>query len=61
MFTGTPGGVGIARKPARLLAPGEELISRIEGVGEMRHTFRGDATPESFLEDAQRALEQRKG
>jgi 2,4-diketo-3-deoxy-L-fuconate hydrolase len=61
VFTGTPGGVGIVRKPARFLAPGEELVSRIEGVGEMRHTFRSDATPESLLEDAQRAIEQRKG
>lgn len=40
VFTGTPAGVGLARTPARFLQPGEELVSRIEGIGEMRHTFR---------------------
>jgi 2-keto-4-pentenoate hydratase/2-oxohepta-3-ene-1,7-dioic acid hydratase in catechol pathway len=39
IFTGTPEGVGFTRKPPRLLRPGDELISRIEGVGEMRHSF----------------------
>jgi acylpyruvate hydrolase len=32
--TGTPGGVGHARKPARYLAEGSMLTTRIEGVGE---------------------------
>jgi acylpyruvate hydrolase len=36
--TGTPGGVGHARKPARYLAEGSELITRVEGVGELRNT-----------------------
>ncbi|OZM83185.1 fumarylacetoacetate hydrolase family protein [Pseudonocardia sp. MH-G8] len=36
--TGTPGGVGHARKPARYLAGGSELITRVEGVGELRNT-----------------------
>jgi 2-keto-4-pentenoate hydratase/2-oxohepta-3-ene-1,7-dioic acid hydratase in catechol pathway len=40
VFTGTPAGVGLTRTPARFLQPGEELVSRIEGIGEMRHTFR---------------------
>jgi 2,4-didehydro-3-deoxy-L-rhamnonate hydrolase len=39
IFTGTPGGVGMARKPPRWLAPGDVLTSYIEGIGEMRHTF----------------------
>jgi 2-keto-4-pentenoate hydratase/2-oxohepta-3-ene-1,7-dioic acid hydratase in catechol pathway len=39
IFTGTPGGVGMARKPQRWLAPGDVLTSYIEGLGEMRHTF----------------------
>jgi len=39
IFTGTPGGVGMARNPPRWLAPGDVLTSYIEGVGEMRHTF----------------------
>jgi 2,4-didehydro-3-deoxy-L-rhamnonate hydrolase len=40
VFTGTPAGVGLTRTPPRFLQPGEELVSRIEGIGEMRHTFR---------------------
>ncbi len=39
IFTGTPGGVGMARNPQRWLAPGDVLTSYIEGIGEMRHTF----------------------
>jgi len=35
--TGTPGGVGHARKPPRYLAEGSELVTRIEGVGECRN------------------------
>jgi 2-keto-4-pentenoate hydratase/2-oxohepta-3-ene-1,7-dioic acid hydratase in catechol pathway len=41
IFTGTPPGVGWGRKPRRLISPGDELISRIEGVGEMRTRFVG--------------------
>lgn len=36
--TGTPGGVGHARKPPRYLGPGSELGTRVEGVGECRNT-----------------------
>ncbi|GIH15869.1 fumarylacetoacetate hydrolase family protein [Rugosimonospora africana] len=32
--TGTPGGVGHARKPARYLADGATLTTRIDGIGE---------------------------
>ena len=39
IFTGTPAGVGIARNPSRFLSPGDELVSRIEGIGELRHRF----------------------
>jgi acylpyruvate hydrolase len=35
--TGTPGGVGHARKPARYLTAGSELVTRIEGIGECRN------------------------
>jgi 2-keto-4-pentenoate hydratase/2-oxohepta-3-ene-1,7-dioic acid hydratase in catechol pathway len=35
--TGTPGGVGFARKPPRYLQPGDEVIIRIEGIGELRN------------------------
>jgi 2-keto-4-pentenoate hydratase/2-oxohepta-3-ene-1,7-dioic acid hydratase in catechol pathway len=37
IFTGTPAGVGMGRKPARYLAPGDELVTYVQGVGEMRH------------------------
>jgi 2-keto-4-pentenoate hydratase/2-oxohepta-3-ene-1,7-dioic acid hydratase in catechol pathway len=37
IFTGTPAGVGAARRPPRYLAAGEELVSWVEGIGEMRH------------------------
>jgi len=33
IFTGTPGGVGVARKPQRFLSPGDEVVTRIEGIG----------------------------
>jgi 2-keto-4-pentenoate hydratase/2-oxohepta-3-ene-1,7-dioic acid hydratase in catechol pathway len=39
VFTGTPAGVGLGRKPQRFLAPGDELVSYIEGIGVMRHRF----------------------
>lgn len=37
IFTGTPAGVGLGRRPQRFLAAGEELVSHVEGIGEMRH------------------------
>ena len=39
IFTGTPGGVGNRRTPQRFLQDGEVLISRMDGVGEIRQTF----------------------
>jgi 2-keto-4-pentenoate hydratase/2-oxohepta-3-ene-1,7-dioic acid hydratase in catechol pathway len=33
IFTGTPSGVGGARTPPRFLAPGDHLVSTIEGIG----------------------------
>jgi 2-keto-4-pentenoate hydratase/2-oxohepta-3-ene-1,7-dioic acid hydratase in catechol pathway len=37
IFTGTPQGVGAARKPPRFLQPGDVLESWIEGIGELRN------------------------
>lgn len=37
IFTGTPAGVGFARKPPRALAPGNVLETWIEGIGSMRN------------------------
>ena len=39
IFTGTPAGVGLGRTPQRFLADGEELVSYVEGIGELRQTF----------------------
>jgi 2-keto-4-pentenoate hydratase/2-oxohepta-3-ene-1,7-dioic acid hydratase in catechol pathway len=37
IFTGTPAGVGIARKPPLFLRPGQTLDSWIEGIGSIRN------------------------
>jgi 2,4-diketo-3-deoxy-L-fuconate hydrolase len=37
IFTGTPSGVGVARRPQRWLQPGELLVSEIEGLGVLRN------------------------
>ncbi|MFC6937186.1 fumarylacetoacetate hydrolase family protein [Actinomadura yumaensis] len=39
IFTGTPAGVGQGRDPQRFLAPGDVLVSHVEGIGELRQTF----------------------
>jgi 2,4-didehydro-3-deoxy-L-rhamnonate hydrolase len=39
LFTGTPAGVGLGRTPPRYLAPGEELVSYVRGIGELRQRF----------------------
>ena len=38
--TGTPGGVGHARRPPRYLTDGAELVTSVAGVGELRNTCR---------------------
>jgi 2-keto-4-pentenoate hydratase/2-oxohepta-3-ene-1,7-dioic acid hydratase in catechol pathway len=35
--TGTPAGVGLGRKPPRWLKPGEEIVVKIESIGELRN------------------------
>ena len=37
--TGTPPGVGMARTPPRYLAPGDEVVVSIEGLGRLRTTL----------------------
>lgn len=39
LFTGTPAGVGMGRNPQRWLAPGDELVSFVTGIGELRQRF----------------------
>jgi 2,4-didehydro-3-deoxy-L-rhamnonate hydrolase len=36
IFTGTPSGVGHGRSPRRYLSAGDELVSYVSGIGEMR-------------------------
>jgi acylpyruvate hydrolase len=40
--TGTPGGVGIARRPARVLADGDVVEVTVEGVGTIRNRIVAD-------------------
>jgi 2-keto-4-pentenoate hydratase/2-oxohepta-3-ene-1,7-dioic acid hydratase in catechol pathway len=40
--TGTPGGVGMARKPPRWLKPGDEVVVRVEGMGELVNPVVGE-------------------
>ncbi|WP_030910020.1 fumarylacetoacetate hydrolase family protein [Streptomyces sp. NRRL F-5126] len=37
IFTGTPAGVGMGRSPQRSLAPGDVLVTWIEGIGTLRN------------------------
>ena len=39
IFTGTPPGVGAGRQPPVFLAPGDELTSHIEGIGQLHQRF----------------------
>ena len=39
VFTGTPAGVGMGRSPQVWLAPGDELVGYVTGIGELRQRF----------------------
>ncbi|MBV8071168.1 MAG: fumarylacetoacetate hydrolase family protein, partial [Acidobacteriaceae bacterium] len=41
--TGTPAGVGFARKPPRWLRPGDEMTVKVEGLGELRNPVVAEA------------------
>lgn len=43
IFTGTPHGVGRARRPPLFLKPGDVLESTVEHIGTMRHVFVAEA------------------
>jgi 2-keto-4-pentenoate hydratase/2-oxohepta-3-ene-1,7-dioic acid hydratase in catechol pathway len=47
IFTGTPAGVGGARNPRRFLTVGDELVSSIDGIGQMRHQFAAETAEAS--------------
>ncbi|MGH9622235.1 MAG: fumarylacetoacetate hydrolase family protein [Bryobacteraceae bacterium] len=35
--TGTPSGVGFARKPPRFLRPGDDVVVKVSSIGELRN------------------------
>ncbi len=39
IYTGTPAGIGMARRPARFLHVGDELLTSVEEIGSMRTQF----------------------
>lgn len=41
--TGTPAGVGVARKPPRFLQAGDDVIVKIQGIGELRNPVIAEA------------------
>lgn len=43
IFTGTAAGVGFAQSPQRFLEPGQELVSEVDGIGQLRTTFTAGA------------------
>ncbi|WP_062213612.1 fumarylacetoacetate hydrolase family protein [Streptomyces sp. NBRC 109706] len=43
--TGTPGGVGHARQPARYLTPGQMLTTTVEGIGTLANRVVAEALP----------------
>ncbi|MER5795130.1 fumarylacetoacetate hydrolase family protein [Streptomyces sp. NPDC059627] len=49
IFTGTPAGVGNRMNPPRYLTMDDELVSGIEGIGEIRQRFTGPARPPHAL------------
>lgn len=46
IFTGTPAGVGLGRKPPRFLSPGDVLVSYIDQIGEITTQFTASPLPE---------------
>lgn len=43
ILTGTPSGVGMHRKPAEFLAPGDVIQSEIESIGTIRNVVVADS------------------
>jgi 2-keto-4-pentenoate hydratase/2-oxohepta-3-ene-1,7-dioic acid hydratase in catechol pathway len=41
--TGTPAGVGVARKPPRFLRAGDDVVVRVQGLGELRNPVISEA------------------
>ena len=45
ILTGTPSGVGMARKPPRFLAPGDSITIQIEGIGSLTNSVEQEKGP----------------
>ena len=45
IFTGTPQGVGMARKPPRWLKPGDEVTIEIDGIGALTNPVETELAP----------------
>jgi 2-keto-4-pentenoate hydratase/2-oxohepta-3-ene-1,7-dioic acid hydratase in catechol pathway len=45
ILTGTPQGVGMARNPPRWLAPGDEVVIEIEGIGRLANPVEMEGEP----------------
>jgi 2-keto-4-pentenoate hydratase/2-oxohepta-3-ene-1,7-dioic acid hydratase in catechol pathway len=41
--TGTPAGVGFARKPPRFLKPGDQVVIHVDRIGELRNPVVAEA------------------
>ncbi len=46
IFTGTPAGVGFGMSPPQFLSVGDELLTRIEGIGELRNRIVAGPLPD---------------
>jgi 2-keto-4-pentenoate hydratase/2-oxohepta-3-ene-1,7-dioic acid hydratase in catechol pathway len=51
IFTGTPAGVGARQDPPRFLKDGDVLVTRIEGLGELRNTMVKHDRPPSTVHE----------
>lgn len=49
--TGTPGGVGAGLEPKVFLAPGQEVVTTIEGVGELRNRVVKDPPRQPYMRE----------
>ena len=43
VLTGTPSGVGFSYRPPRWLKPGEEVVIKVSGIGELRNPMIAEA------------------
>jgi 2-keto-4-pentenoate hydratase/2-oxohepta-3-ene-1,7-dioic acid hydratase in catechol pathway len=50
--TGTPAGVGFARKPPRFLRAGDDVVVKVAGIGELRNPVVAEQAPRPVLSQA---------